>query len=147
MDWLGPCRRLRVGRALNDDKCATVPFLLMHTTHLPFRLVGFALPFSCMFLLSVLVYCLGPTNCVFSLMARESVSFTSHPPVSLLCPCLTFTHAHSNVSRTSNQKKKIPSPTLIPVSASISHKHTFSHETSPSLFFCLYYPSTPFFSQ
>jgi len=55
MDWSGPCRRLRVGRVLYNDKCVAVPFPLMHAIHLTFRIVGFALSFGSMLLLSVLV--------------------------------------------------------------------------------------------
>lgn len=45
MDWLGPCRHLQVGRVLNnDDKCVTVPFSIIRTTDLPFRLVDCAPP-------------------------------------------------------------------------------------------------------
>jgi hypothetical protein len=142
MDWSGRCRRLRVGRALNDNKCVTVPFPLMHATHLTFHLVGFALSLVPCLFFSVLVYCCRPTSCVFpSWLARASTSSPFLPlsfsPFSLPFPPVSISplsHAHSHFSRTSQPKKntinQIPHYSFV---ASISH--TFSHETSSSFFF------------
>jgi hypothetical protein len=134
MDWLGPCRRLQVGRVLNDDKCVTVPFSIMHTTHLPFCLVGFCTSRSVAYsFFQSWFLCLRPTSCVFPLVARESeslvsVSFTSHPlysplPVSLSRP-RTLAHAHFYFSHEPHDQKNYHQPnslSLIPASASIPH--------------------------
>ena len=151
MDWSGRCRRLRVGRVLNDNKCVTVPFPLIHATHLTFRLVGFALSLvPCLFY--PYWFIVADLRVAFSLhswLARASTLSPllplSHSPFSVPFPPVSISplsHAYFHFSRTS-QPKKLPSTkfliTHLSRHLSISHKHTFSHETSSSLFFCLYY--------
>ena len=65
----------------------------------------------------------------------------SFPPVSL--SPLTRTLSLLTNFTTKKDYHQPNSPLLIPVSASISHKHAFSHETSSPFFFCLYHLYIP----
>ena len=162
MDWSGRCRRLRAGRVLNDNKCVTVPFPLLHATHLNLPSRRFYTLVSSMPLLSVLVYCYRPTSCVFpSFMACEGkylVSFTSPFPfipfLGALSPCLNFTTLTRILSLLTNFTTKkvtinqIPHYSFVSASIYLTQTHILSRNIILTLFLfilLLHSTSMPFF--